>query len=106
MTEVSIDQFATATTEGAFVIDVREPEEYEEGHVAGARLIPLGEVPVEADGLPTDLHVYVICASGNRSLRAAEYLRESGREAYSVTGGTSAWIRAGRSVVTGPSLEA
>ncbi|WP_418606426.1 rhodanese-like domain-containing protein [Georgenia sp. SUBG003] len=45
MTEVSIDQLAAAKADGAFVVDVREPGEYVQGHVAGAELVPLSEVP-------------------------------------------------------------
>ncbi|PFG38989.1 rhodanese-related sulfurtransferase [Georgenia soli] len=102
MAEVSIDQFAAAKASGAFVVDVREPAEYAQGHVAGAELIPLSEVPQRTALLPTNQPVYLICASGNRSLRAAEYLRASGLDAYSVDGGTAGWIRAGNPVVTGP----
>ncbi|WP_324651780.1 rhodanese-like domain-containing protein [Georgenia sp. H159] len=106
MTEVSIDQFAAAKVDGAFVVDVREPGEYVQGHVPGARLIPLSEVPARTAALPTDQPVYVVCASGNRSLRATEYLRAAGLDAYSVDGGTTGWIRAGKPVVTGPKAEA
>lgn len=101
MTEVSIDQFAAAKANGAFILDVREPAEYVQGHVAGAELIPLGEVPQRIAALPTDQPVYVICASGNRSLRASEHLRAAGLDAHSVSGGTAGWIRAGHPVVTG-----
>ena len=82
------------------LIDVREPDEYESGHVPGAKLIPLGEVPDRLDEIPAE-PVYVICAVGARSARAAEYLIAQGRQATNVAGGTKAWIEAGRRVETG-----
>ena len=102
MQEISIDQFAAAASTGAFVLDVREPAEYVRGHVPGAVLVPLGDVPARRGDLPTDGPLYIICASGNRSLIAAEYLGRAGFEAYSVRGGTRGWASAGHPVVTGP----
>jgi rhodanese-related sulfurtransferase len=46
--------------------------------------------------------VYVICASGNRSLTAADRMSRAGIDAYSVAGGTNGWARTGRPLVTGP----
>lgn len=105
--EISQDDFAAVRADDkATVIDVREPFEFEAGHVPGADLIPMQSVPQHVDRLPTDKPVYVICASGNRSLTAARFLRQSGIEAYSVAGGTSAWANAGREILTGGSQPA
>lgn len=98
MREVNLEKFAAAHADGAVVIDVREPFEYAAGHVPGAGLLPLSEVPVRAAELPKDEPVYVICATGNRSLAAADYLAGSGVDAWSVAGGTSEWQRSGRPV--------
>jgi rhodanese-related sulfurtransferase len=100
--EVDIDQLAAASAEGAVVIDVRQPEEYVVGHVAGARLIPLGDVVSRLDEIPADEPVYVICQVGSRSLKAVQFLRASGYDATSVAGGTKAWVESGREVVRGP----
>ena len=100
--EVDVHTFAAAHADGAVVIDVREPYEYEAGHVPGARLIPLYAVPQHGAELPTGQTVYVICASGNRSLTGAMWLQSLGVEAISVAGGTSGWMSAGFPVVTGP----
>lgn len=100
--EVDLDGLVTAQAEGARLIDVREPGEYRAGHVAGAELMPLGTLGEAVDSLPTDAPVYVICASGNRSLQATDLLRRSGIEAYSVAGGTSGWQSSGRETVSGP----
>jgi rhodanese-related sulfurtransferase len=101
MREVSQDAFAAAHDGGAVVIDVREPYEYVTGHVPGARLVPLAQIASARADLPRDQRVYVICASGNRSLAAADFLAHGGVDAVSVAGGTGAWARAGRPVVRG-----
>lgn len=100
--EVDIREFAAAHADGALVVDVREPHEYVGGHVPGARLIPMAQVQMRSAELAGGRPVYVICASGNRSLRAAQWLGAAGIDARSVAGGTSAWIRAGGPVARGP----
>ena len=100
--EVDIEALAAASAGGAVVIDVRQPEEYVAGHVAGAQLIPLADVVARLDEVPADRPVYIICQSGVRSLKAAQFLRASGYDATSVAGGTQAWIDSGRQVVRGP----
>lgn len=99
--EVDVRTFAAAHADGALVIDVREPFEYAAGHVPGARLVPLGTVPRAVRDLPGDRAVYVICASGNRSLTAASWLSQMGVDARSVAGGTTGWAQAGLPVVHG-----
>jgi rhodanese-related sulfurtransferase len=99
--EVDQATFVTAHASGVFVIDVREGFEYVAGHVSGALLIPMGQLAARVNELPRDRPVYVICASGNRSLTAAAYLTRAGVDAWSVAGGTTAWQRAGRPTVAG-----
>ena len=99
--EIDVDELVTLRDAGNTIIDVREPEEYESAHVPGVRLIPLGTVPDVADTLPRDRTVYVICHSGARSLRAADYLLSVGVDAVSVAGGTSAWVQRGLEVERG-----
>lgn len=101
MREVEIDQFAAAHAEGATVIDVREPLEYVSGHVPGAQLIPMGQLPSRVGEVPGDGPVYVVCASGNRSRAVAEFLVHQGYDAVNVAGGTHAWVESGRPVSTG-----
>jgi rhodanese-related sulfurtransferase len=84
------------------VIDVREPDEFEEARAPQAVLIPLGTVPESLDRFPTDRPVYVICQSGGRSARAAEWLRANGVDAVNVAGGTKAWVQAGLPTDSGP----
>jgi rhodanese-related sulfurtransferase len=101
MREVDLATFAAAQRDGAVVIDVREPFEYVTDHVPGAQLIPMGELPSRRAHLPPGAPVYVICASGNRSLAAAAFLARAGVDAWSVAGGTAGWVRAGHPVVRG-----
>lgn len=78
-----------------FVLDVREPAEYAAGHVPGAVLIPVGEVPTRASEVPGGQEIYLICRSGRRSALAAHHLDGLGRDTINVEGGTLAWIAAG-----------
>jgi rhodanese-related sulfurtransferase len=99
--EVGPDDLETALAGGAPLVDVRMPDEYEAGHVAGAVLIPLPEVPERVADFPTDRPVYLICRSGARSMRAAEFLGQFGVEGVNVAGGTIQWVQSGRPVVAG-----
>ncbi|HCU96764.1 MAG TPA: sulfurtransferase [Actinobacteria bacterium] len=99
--EVDLATFAAAHADGAVVIDVREPYEYVAGHVPGARLVPLARLPHHAGELPAREPVYVICASGNRSWTAAQFLAGRGIDAKSVIGGTGDWMASGLPVVRG-----
>jgi molybdopterin-guanine dinucleotide biosynthesis protein A/rhodanese-related sulfurtransferase len=99
--EVDVSELATRRAEGAPLLDVREDDEYAEGHVPGAQHIPLSQVPERAGEIPGDGTVYVICRSGGRSAKAVEHLRSTGVDAVNVAGGTLAWIEAGHDVATG-----
>ncbi len=82
------------------LIDVRENDEWIDGHVPHARHVVLGTVPEQLDrfeGSPT----YVICKVGARSLGACEYAAAHGRHVVNVTGGMLAWRHAGFDVATG-----
>ena len=99
--EIDIAEAVRRQVGARAVIDVREPDEYVEGHVPGAVLIPLGEVPDRLGEVPSDGEVLVICKAGGRSRKAAEVMRASGIDAVNIGGGTMAWIEAGHPVVTG-----
>lgn len=82
------------------LIDVREHDEWADGHVEYARHVVLGTIPDrldEFDGAPN----YVICKVGGRSLRACEFAAAHGRRVINVTGGMLAWRAAGFDVATG-----
>jgi len=101
MREVPLVAFAAAHSDGAIVVDVREPSEYVGGHVPGATLVPMGQLPSRMRELPNNLPIYLICASGNRSLSMTRLLMRAGYDAYSVEGGTGAWTRAGHPIALG-----
>ena len=86
---------------GCVLVDVREPDEWADGHIEGAIHMPLATVPDRSGELPTDRPVYMVCGVGGRSARAAEFLRAQGVDAINVAGGTQAWIASGRAVVPG-----
>jgi rhodanese-related sulfurtransferase len=99
--EIDTDELAARLAEGARLLDVREPDEYEAGHVPGAELVPLATVPDRLDRFSSGAVTYLICQVGARSMRAAEYAAERGFEVVNVAGGTRAWIESGREVETG-----
>ena len=82
-----------------YVLDVREQWEYDEGHIPGVTLLPMGEVPSRLDEIPTDREVIVTCRSGNRSGQVTDYLRQNGFDnAHNMQGGIVAWEQAGYEV--------
>lgn len=74
------------------VIDVREPDEWETGHIKEAISIPMS-VFVERIGELSDLEepLYLVCRSGNRSGRVSDYLSTQGYEVVNVLGGMLSW---------------
>jgi hydroxyacylglutathione hydrolase len=81
---------------GTLLIDVREPEEYAHGHIPGAINLPQADLATRLSELPRDRPIHVVCKGGYRSLRAAQFLAQSGfTRIASVQGGTDAWREAG-----------
>jgi len=92
---------------GVDLIDVREPHEWQTGHLPGARLVPLGTLGENLHGLKSP--VLFVCAKGGRSAQAAELAAKAGvAEVYSLDGGTLGWRAEGKPVVvpTGPTAGA
>ena len=98
--EVDIEEFAAARGSG-LLVDVREPDEFERGHVPGAVLIPMGQLADRVGEIDKASPVFVICGSGNRSSAMTDLLRGGGFDAFSVAGGTGAWERSGRALEEG-----
>jgi rhodanese-related sulfurtransferase len=80
----------------AYLVDVREEDEWLAGHVPDALHIPLGALGERYDQIPRDHEVYVICRSGVRSARAVEALNAAGWQALNVADGMHGWASAGR----------
>jgi rhodanese-related sulfurtransferase len=78
------------------VVDVREPHEWAQGHLAGSRLVPLGRLRASTRALMPRDGIIFICAAGVRSMTAAKLAEAIGfGRLYNLTGGTRAWTAAG-----------
>jgi len=76
-----------------FILDVRQPEEFREAHIGGAKLIPLGELHGRQQELPKDREIVCVCASGSRSSSAARQLAVAGFNVINLKGGMFLWQR-------------
>lgn len=82
------------------IIDVREADEWQHGHIGHAEHIPLSQIPDRLDRFDGDT-VYLVCRTGGRSARACEFAGARGYDVVNVAGGMAAWSAAGYDVVTG-----
>jgi hypothetical protein len=73
--EISVEEAVAKKDSGAFILDVRQPEEWNEFHVPDSTLIPLAELASRVDELPKDQEIVVVCRSGNRSAQGRDILR-------------------------------
>lgn len=99
---IDVQKGKTMKEQGAVLLDVREPYEYEEAHVAGSLLIPLGQLQARVHELRSlgMKPVAVICRSGRRSAIATEILQQAGiKNVYNVQGGMLAWEKAALPIV-------
>jgi rhodanese-related sulfurtransferase len=95
---------AASVPAGAPLLDVREQDEWDAGHVEGALHIPMGRLLSRLDELP-DERLYVVCRVGGRSAQVVQYLVAQGRDAVNVDGGMYAWEAAGRPMVSSDGSE-
>jgi rhodanese-related sulfurtransferase len=84
----------------AVLLDVRESEEWQAGHIEGAVHIPLGQLPTRLGELPPDGEIVVVCRSGARSAQAVAWLNQNGADAVNLGGGMGAWWAAGLPMVS------
>lgn len=97
--EVSVAQAYKLFQEGVFILDVREPHEWNAGHIPGATLIPLGSLAKGSGDVPHLEPVVIVCRSGNRSAQARDLLKSIGfKHVTSMAGGISEWAAAGYEV--------
>jgi len=88
----------------SLIIDVRNEDEYEGGHVKDAKWIPVDEIVKRVDELPKSGNILFICAVGARSGLAAEYASSLGIESerlFNIEDGTPTWINKGLPSETG-----
>ena len=105
---VDVKQGASLQSQGALLIDVREPDEYAQGHAPGSTLIPLGQLQRRLRELSArkDKPIALICRSGNRSGVAQKILEKAGfTRTVNIAGGMNAWARAGLPMVMGMTLK-
>jgi rhodanese-related sulfurtransferase len=85
----------------AYLLDVREPDEWDAGHAPGAHLVPMMEIPARMAEVPTDADVVVVCRSGARSGQVVSYLMGNGWDnVRNLDGGMQSWAAAGLEVVS------
>jgi rhodanese-related sulfurtransferase len=89
--EVSREEARKMVEEGAQLIDVRADHEWNAGHIANAKHVPLPELPQRTSEIDQDRPVVVYCRGGNRSSMAAAALGEAGFEAVKLTDGIVGW---------------
>lgn len=86
---------------GAYLLDVREQDEWDAGHAPGAHHLPMQEIPVRIAEVPSDGDVVVVCRMGGRSAQVVNYLVQNGWDnVRNLTGGMKAWEAGSREVVT------
>ena len=78
------------------ILDVREQDEWDAGHIPGAVFMPMGQVPDRLSEIPKDKTVIVQCRSGNRSSQVTDFLVQQGfTNVHNMAGGLKAWQSAG-----------
>lgn len=97
--QVDPEEAARLISEGAFLLDVREDDEWMAGHAPPATHVRLSEVPTRVAEIPGDKTIVAVCRAGSRSQQAAEFLRTQGVEAVNLVGGMRAWAAAGMDVL-------
>jgi rhodanese-related sulfurtransferase len=96
MRSVTVQEFAAL--EGAALIDVREPAELETVRTEIAQPLPMSTIADHLDELP-DGTIYVLCHSGGRSAKVAQFLEQQGYDAVNVEGGITEWEAQGLPVI-------
>ncbi|QZY29247.1 rhodanese-like domain-containing protein [Nocardioides coralli] len=86
--------------DGLAVLDVREPGEWDHGHIDGALHLPLMELVARRDEVPRDQRLLVVCKIGGRSMQAVDWLHQQGYDAVNLEGGMVDWADAGRPMVS------
>jgi rhodanese-related sulfurtransferase len=89
-----------AVGDGAFLLDVREPDEFAAGHAPRAVSVPIGELEARRGELPDGIAIVCVCRSGVRSASAADVLCAAGYDAVNLVGGMLAWATEGLPVTS------
>ena len=99
-TRITVDEGKELMSSGnVAVIDVREPHEYNAGHVPNATHIPVATVFARKEELPRDKDIIFVCGVGQRSALACEMAAAAGlTRLFNLEGGTEAWVKSGQPV--------
>jgi len=94
--EITPAQADAKYQQGAFFLDVRSQEEWNQFHIKGSTLIPLDQLQSRLNAVPKDKDVVVVCLSGHRSLSGTVILQQAGyQNVFCLSGGLTAWKAAG-----------
>ena len=96
--EVTVADVAANRSTIQQLLDVRELDEWQEGRIAGGKLIPMSEFAARIEEIDPSQPILVYCLSGGRSLIVAEALQNAGYDARSMAGGILEWERTGNPV--------
>lgn len=100
--EISVAEAAEKRAEGAYMLDVREQDEWNQVHIPDVTLIPLGQLSGRLSEVPKDQEIVVVCRSGNRSAQARDILLEAGfTQVTSMAGGMNDWQAQGLPTASG-----
>lgn len=99
LAEVGPEEALELIAAGAYLLDVREPDEWDAGHAPQAHHIPLGDLEARYPEVPSDQVVVCVCRGGGRSARAAMALATVGYETVNLAGGMRAWAAADLPVI-------
>jgi rhodanese-related sulfurtransferase len=100
--EINVEKALAMREAGAFILDVRTLEEWNEFHVPDSTLIPLDQLTSRLGEVPQDQEVVVVCRSGNRSQQGRDVLLQAGfTKVTSMAGGLNEWRKAGYPTATG-----
>jgi rhodanese-related sulfurtransferase len=94
--EISVSEAYNKYQNGAYVLDVRTQEEWDDFHAPNTTLIPLDQLPARLNEIPRDKEIVVVCRSGNRSQQGRDILLRAGFEQVtSMQGGLNEWRASG-----------
>ncbi len=101
--EISVADALAKENAGAFILDVRQPDEWNEFHIAGSTLIRLDQLSSRLNELPKDQEIVVVCRTGHRSAEGRDILLRAGfTQVTSMAGGLTQWKAVGYATVSGP----
>jgi rhodanese-related sulfurtransferase len=88
-------------SDDAFLLDVREDDEWAAGHAPGAVHVPMMQIPARLHDIPVDRDVVVICRVGGRSAQVVTFLQQNGMDRIlNLDGGMQSWEASGRPMVS------